>query len=92
MPDIGPTLMEGMERINIVVRNLGKQIGPPRRELYAMNVDKGRNYYNCGRFEHLARNCRNRENRIGESRRLEYEQGDNRQNNLNREQDLILLD
>ena len=84
--------MEGMERINIVVRNLGKQIGPPRRELYAMNVDKGRNYYNCGRFGHLARNCRNRENRIGESRRLEYEQGDNRQNNLNREQDLILLD
>jgi len=84
--------MEGMERINIVVRNLGKQIGPLRREPYAMNVDKGRNCYNCGRFGHLARNCRNRENRIGEGRRLEYGQGDNRQNNLNREQDLILLD
>ena len=84
--------MEGMERINIVVRNLGKQIGPPRREPYIMNVDKGRNCYNCGRFGYLVRNCRNRENRIGEGRRLEYGQGDNRQNNLNREQDLILLD
>jgi len=84
--------MEGMERINIVVRNLGKQIEPLRREPYAMNVNKGRNCYNCGRFGHLARNCRNRENRIEEGRRLEYRQGDNRQNNLNREQDLILLD
>ena len=64
---------------------------------------KNRNCYNCGKFRYLARNCRNRGigNRIGEDRRLEYKQGNNRQrvikgengqNNLNREQDLLLLD
>ena len=42
---------------------------------YAIDVDRNnRNYYNCGGFGHLARNCRNRgiENRIGEGRRLGY--------------------
>ena len=67
--------------------------------LYAMNIDKGNsNYYNYSEFGHLARNCRNRGTggRIGEKRRLEYENGNNRQkrmieegnennNNLNRE-------
>ena len=66
-----------------------------------MDVDHGnRNCYNCGKFGHLARNCRNRriENKIGEKRRLEYrnnrqrlmiEEGNN--SNLNRDQDLILF-
>jgi len=64
---------------------------------------KNRNCYNCGRFRHLARNCRNRgiENRIEEGRRLEYEQNngqrlmieeENEQSNLNRDGDLIVLD
>jgi len=39
---------------------------------------EGRNCYNCGRFGHMARYCRNRgvENRIGEGRRLEYERNE----------------
>jgi len=69
-----------------------------------MDVDQeNRNCYNCGRFRHLARNCRNRgiENRIEEGRRLEYEQNngqrlmieeENEQSNLNRDRDLIVLD
>ena len=66
---------------------------PLRRDLYAMDIDRGRNCYVCGGFRHIARNCRNKgmRNRIEKSRRLEYGQGDNRQNNLNGERDLILL-
>ena len=59
-----------------------------------MKVDwENRNCYNCGSFKYIAGNYRNRgtESRIRESRRLEY-RGSNRQNNLNRERDLILLD
>jgi len=54
---------------------------------------ENRNCYNCGKFRHLARNCRNRGigNRIGEGRRLEYGQGNNRQSNLNGDRDLIVL-
>jgi len=39
-----------------------------------MNVDRGRNCYDCGEFGHLARNYRNRGtgNRIGKDRRLKY--------------------
>jgi len=40
-----------------------------------MKVDRmNRNYYNCGGFGHMARNCRNRktEGRIRKRRRLEY--------------------
>ena len=52
-------------------------------------------------FHHLARNCRNRRNRIGKRRRLEYNgnrnnrqrrEGGNEQENLNGEKDLILFD
>ena len=69
-----------------------------------MDIDRGnKNYYNCGRFGHLVRNCKNRgiENRIGEERRLEYGNGNNRQrlmikegngqNNLNRKENLIVF-
>jgi len=61
---IGPALMEGVERTNaVVVKRLG--VGqsieaPPRRDPYAMEVDRGRNCYACGGFGHMARNCRNR--------------------------------
>ena len=41
---------------------------------YVMEVDYGRNYYNCGGFGHLARNYRNWRI-IGQGRKLEY--GDN---------------
>jgi len=73
---IGPSLIERVERMNaVVIRNLKRQMEPPRRDSYAMDVDRERNCYNCGEFGHLVRNCRNRriEGRIGEGRRLEYE-------------------
>ena len=58
---------------------------------------ENRDCYNCRRFGHIARYCRNKSigGRIGEGRRLEYGnrnnrerrmiKGGNRQNNLNRE-------
>jgi len=54
------------------------------------------NCYSCERFGHLARNCRNRgtRNKIRKERRLDYRQNNgrnNRQNNLNREGDLIVF-
>jgi len=63
-------------------------------------MDVDRNCYNCGKFEHLAKNCRNRGigNRIRKGKRLKYRkeriiEGGNKSNsNLNRDQDLILLD
>jgi len=33
---------------------------PPRRDPFAMEVDRGRNCYACGGFGHMACNCRNR--------------------------------
>jgi len=63
-----------------------------------MDVDRGnRNCYSCEGFGYLARNCRNRGNRIGKRRRLEYrkrrmiEEGNRQDNNLNRDIDLIIL-
>ena len=56
-----------------------------------MEVDKGnKNCYNCGE---LARNCKNRRigNRIGEGIKLEYRNKNNRQNNLNGDRELIVL-
>jgi len=61
---VRPVLIEEVERTNtVVIRNLLQgQIergGEMRRDLYVMNVDRGRNCYNCGGFGHLVRNCRN---------------------------------
>ena len=74
----GPTLMEGVERTNaIVVRGAGQGVGtPPRRDPYAMEVDRGRNCYACGGFRHMARHCRNRgRGKLMERRRVEYRGG-----------------
>jgi len=63
---MGPAPMEGVERTNaVVVRGSGVGVGQsmgatPRRNLYAMEVDCGRNCYACGGFGHMACNCRNR--------------------------------
>ena len=76
--------MEGMERTNAAIARLQQQgAGFPQRNLYAMDVNrrKNRNCYTCGRFEHLARNCRNRG--MGMNRRMEVDQDSN--SNLNRE-------
>ena len=58
-----------------------------------------KNCYNCGGFGHLERYCRNSGigNRIGKGKRLEYrgqrrEEGENGQENLNGEGNLIVFD
>ena len=75
----GPAPMEGIERTNaVVVRGAGQGAGvPPRRDPFAMEVDRGRNCFACGGFGHMARNCRNRgmRGRVGENRRVEYGRG-----------------
>jgi len=73
----GPAPMEGVERTNAVVlrgSGVGQSVGiPPRRDPYAMEVDRGRNCYACGGFGHMARYCRNRgRGRPMEGRRVEY--------------------
>jgi len=47
---------------------------PLRRDLYAIEVDRGRNYYACGRFGYIVCHCRNQRQRerVAEGRRLEY--------------------
>jgi len=71
---IGPALMEGVERTNVVVvREQGQGMGASRRDSYVMEVDRGRNCYACGGFEHMACHCRNwGRGRVVEERRLEY--------------------
>ena len=46
----GPTPMEGVERMNVVVvRGLGQGMGAPlRRDSYVMKMDRERNCYACG--------------------------------------------
>ena len=96
---MGPAPMEGVERTNAVVVR-GQSIGiPPRRDPFAMEVDRGRNCFACGGFGHMARHCRNRgmRGRVAENRRLEYGggriEGINEQlDNLKGVENLELLD
>ena len=45
----------------------------PRRDSYAMEVDRGRNCYACRGFGHIAYHCRNKgRGRVMEGRRVEY--------------------
>jgi len=76
---MGPAPMEEIERTNaVVVRGSGAGAGqnvgvPPRRDPYAMEVDRGRNCYVCGGFRHMAYHCRNRgRGRPMDGRRVEY--------------------
>ena len=65
-----------------------------------MDIDRRRNCYTYGGFRHIAQHCRNRGERIriGDSRRLEYEQRWKREgnfeqlDNLKGEEDLESLD
>ena len=97
---IGPAPMEGIERTNaVVVRGAGQGAGvPPRRDPFAMEVDRGRNCYACGGFGHMARHCRNRgqRERVADNRRVEYggrriEEILNFENNLKEGENLELL-
>jgi len=76
---MGPAPMEEIERMNVVVvrrsgAGAGQNVGvPPRRDSYAIEVDRGRNCYTCRGFGHMARHCRNRgRGRPMEGRRVEY--------------------
>ena len=52
--------MEGVKRTNaVVVWGQEQGMGAPRRDPYAMEVDKGRNCYACGGFGYMAHHCRN---------------------------------
>ena len=59
---IGPAPMERIERTNVVVvRESGQDTRvPPRRNLFAMDIDRGRNCYACRGFGHIviAQGCR----------------------------------
>ena len=73
----GPALMEGVERTNaVVVRGMGQRL-PPRRDPFAMEIDRGRNCFACGGFGHMAHYCRNQgmRERVTENRRVEYGEG-----------------
>ena len=89
---IRPAPMEGVERINVImVRGLGQSIGAsPRRDPYAMEVDRGRNYYACGGFGHIVRHCRNK-GRVTEGRRVEFEGNYEYLNTLKGEENLESL-
>jgi len=92
--------MEGVERTNaVVVRGAGQEMGAlPRRDPFAMEVDRGRNCYACGGFGHMARHCRNKgRGRPIEGRRVEYggrriEEINEHLNNLKEVENLELLD
>ena len=70
---------------------------PPKRDPYAMEVDRERNCYACRGFGHMARHCRNRERgRLMEGRWVEYgreriEEIYNNANNLKGVENLELL-
>jgi len=94
-----PALMEGIERTNaVVMRGQGQGIGaPPKRDPFAMDIDRGRNCYACGGFGHMARHCRNQgqRGRVADNRRVEYGGGRikeiNFENNLKEGENLELL-
>ena len=96
----GPAPMEGVERTNAVaMRGQGQGAGiPPRRDPFAMDIDRGRNCYACRGFGHMAHHYRNRgqKGRIADNRRVEYggsriEEIENFSNNLKVDKNLELL-
>ena len=97
---MGPALMEGVERTNaVVVRGQGQGVEiPPRRDPFAIEIDRGRNCYACGGFGHMVHNCRNQgmRGRVAENKRVEYgggriEEIENFSNNLKVDKNLELL-
>ena len=75
----------------VMVRGLGQGMGvPPRRDLYAMEVDRERNCYACRGFGHIACHCRNKE-RVVEGRRLEFKENYKHSNSLKEKENLEFL-
>jgi len=67
-----PILVEEVERTNTTMVNPNQYAGfMSRHNPYTMDVDRGRNCYNCGGFGHITRNCRLR-GTTEQGRRLEY--------------------
>jgi len=93
---VGPVPIEEVERMNVVMICPQQKAGFAQQNPYAMEMDRSnRNYYSCGGFGHLARNCRNKriENKIEKRRRLEYGgNGNNEQSNLKEKENLIVFD
>ena len=56
---MGPAPIEGVERTNVVVvrgsePGAGQSVGiPPRQDPFAMEINRGRNYYACGCYESM---------------------------------------
>ena len=74
------------------MRGPEQEIGAPlRRDSYTMEVDRGRNYYVCGGFGHMACHCKNRE-KVVEKRRLEFEGNYEHSNSLKEKENLESLD
>ena len=68
----GPVPIEGVERTNaVMVRGQEQEIGTsPRRDPYAIEVDRGRNCYVCRGFGHMAHHCKNQKRkRVAKGRR-----------------------
>ena len=88
--------MEEIERTNtVVVRNpLQEQEdreGEIRRDSCTMDVNRGRNYYNCREFSHIVQNCRN-QRIVGQKRRIKYRDNLNTMNKLKEKENLVVLD
>ena len=78
----------------VVVRNplqrQGERREGVRRDPYVMDIDKGRNCYNCGRFDYMARHCRSC-GIVGQRRKIEYRDNVNHRGNLKEKESLIVL-
>ena len=76
------SIVSDLDTNAVVVRGAGQGAGqsvgaPLRRDPFAMEVDRGRNCYACGGFEHMACHCGNQgqRGRIADNRRVEYGEG-----------------
>ena len=90
----GSAPMKEVKRTNTAMVNLNQQTGlVPRYDLYAIDIDRGRNCYNCGKSGYIARNYRN-QRFVKQERKIEYRDNSNNKNNynLNRKENLIVLD
>jgi len=84
---VGPTLIKGVEKTNMVVVHPNQQTGfVPRYNLYTTEIYCKRNYYSYRDFKHVVRNCKNWEI-VEQKRRIGYENN----SNLNRKESLVVL-